>query len=101
MFNAAIIGSGIGLKHLDAIENYKSVKVKFICEKNLNRALLLKKKFPHIKIIKNDNDIYKDESVKLVSIASYDNFHYTQILKCINHKKHIIVENLLFKFKRT
>ena len=45
MFNAAIIGSGIGLKHLDAIENYKSVKVKFICEKNLKRALLLKRNF--------------------------------------------------------
>lgn len=92
MFNAAIIGSGIGLKHLEAIENYKSVKVKFICEKNHKRSLKLKKKFPHIKIINNDSDIYKDESVKLVSIASYDNFHYTQILKCIKHKKHIIVE---------
>ena len=91
MFNAAIIGSGIGLKHLEAIENYKSVKVKFICEKNHKRLLKLKK-ISHIKIINNDRDIYKDESVKLVSIASYDNFHYTQILKCIKHKKHIIVE---------
>ena len=30
MFNAAIIGSGIGLKHLEAINGYKSVKVKII-----------------------------------------------------------------------
>ncbi len=31
---AAIIGMGIGQKHLDAIENYKKSKVKIICEKD-------------------------------------------------------------------
>ena len=31
---AAIIGMGIGQKHLDAIDNYKKSFVKIICEKN-------------------------------------------------------------------
>ena len=92
MFNAAIIGSGIGLKHLDAMDGYKSVKVKIICEKDNERAKILKKKFPKIKIIKNENKIFNDKSIKLVSIASYDNYHYKQILKCISKNKHIIVE---------
>ena len=30
--NAAIIGSGVGLRHLEAIRNYKGSKVKIICE---------------------------------------------------------------------
>ena len=32
MINAAIIGSGIGLKHLEAIQGYRNSKVKIICE---------------------------------------------------------------------
>ena len=41
---AAIIGMGIGQKHLEAIENYKNSVVKIICEKNKNKIRLLKKK---------------------------------------------------------
>ena len=32
--NAAIIGTGIGLKHLESIEGYKKSLVKIICETN-------------------------------------------------------------------
>ena len=32
MINAAIIGSGIGLKHFEAIQGYRNSKVKIICE---------------------------------------------------------------------
>jgi predicted dehydrogenase len=92
MFNAAIIGSGIGLKHLEAMNGYRSVKVRIICEKDKKRALYLKKKFTKLKITDNENEIFKDKSIKLVSIASYDNYHYRQIVKCIKHNKHIIVE---------
>ena len=39
MIKAAIIGMGIGNKHYEAIENYKSSKVKIICEFNTKRFL--------------------------------------------------------------
>ena len=32
--NAAVIGSGIGIKHLEAINKYKKSKVSVLCEKN-------------------------------------------------------------------
>ena len=35
---------------------------------------------------------FKIKEISIVSIASYDNFHYNQILKCIKNKKNIIVE---------
>ncbi len=41
---AAIIGMGVGQKHLQAIENYKNSYVKIICEKNYNKIKVLKKK---------------------------------------------------------
>ena len=90
--NAAVIGMGIGFKHLQAIQNYKKSKVLIICEKDQGKINLLKKKFPNIKITKNENEIFTNNKINLVSIASYDNFHYSQILKCIKFNKNILVE---------
>jgi len=90
--SAGIIGFGIGQKHFEAIQNYKKAKVKTICEKNIKKLKYLKKKFPKIKITNRENDIFFDKDINLVSIASYDNYHYSQILKSIKSKKNIIVE---------
>ena len=90
--SAGIIGFGIGQKHFEAIHNYKNAKVKVICEKNLKKLKYIKKLFPKIKITNNENDIFLDRDINLVTIASYDNYHYSQILKSITNKKNIIVE---------
>tara|TARA_B110001452_G_scaffold262505_1_gene262636 strand:- start:1098 stop:2087 length:990 start_codon:yes stop_codon:yes gene_type:complete len=92
MINAAIIGSGIGLKHFEAINGYRNSKVKIICENNFKKIKELRLKFRSIKIISDENEIFKDKEINLVSIASYDNDHFSQIKKCIRYNKHIIVE---------
>ena len=89
---AAIIGTGVGLKHLEAIDNYKNSLVKIICEKDKTKIKFLKKKFPQIEIVDNEDKIFLDKEINLVSIASYDNYHFSQIVKCIKNKKNIIVE---------
>ena len=90
--NAAIIGTGIGIKHLEAIEGYRKSKVSIICEKNKKKFLELKKRYPKIKITNDENNIFLDKKINLVSIASFDNHHFSQIVKCFKAKKHIIVE---------
>ena len=89
---AAVIGFGIGKKHVDAIDSHKYSKVKTICEKNKQKVLQLKKKYRSKIIVTNEDKMFKDKSINLVSIASYDEYHYNQILKCIKYNKHIIVE---------
>ena len=69
---SAVIGTGVGIKHIEAIHNYKNFRVKIICEKNIKKFLYLKKKYKKIKIVSNENEIYKDKDIRLVSIASYD-----------------------------
>ena len=77
MINAAIIGTGVGLKHLQAIEGYRKSKVKVICENNLKKLNKLKKLYPKIRFVKNYKDILKVESnINLISIASYDDNHF-------------------------
>ena len=90
--NAAIIGSGVGLRHLEAIRNYKGSKVKIIFEFNKNIAILFKKKFPKIMITSSFKKVVEDKNINLISIASYDEFHYSQILSSIKNKKNIIIE---------
>jgi len=89
---AAIIGMGIGEKHLEAIEHYKKSFVKIICEKNEKKIKFLKKKYPHKIITTNEDVIFKDSSINLVSIASYDDFHYSQVIKSLKNDKNVIVE---------
>ena len=84
--------NGIGQKHFEAIENYKKSKVKIICEKDSLKLSKLKKKFPNKIITNNDNLIFKDKDINLVSIASYDNYHYKQIIKSLKNNKNIIIE---------
>ena len=90
--NAAIIGTGIGIKHLEAIEGYKKSKVLMICEKDKKKISELKKKYPKIQITNDENNIFSNNEINLVSIASFDNFHFSQIVKSIKSNKNIIVE---------
>ena len=93
---AAVIGTGIGEKHIEAINNFEKSKVKIVCEKNKKKFPILKKKFPKIFFTTNEDDIFSDKEINLVSIASYDNDHFHQLIKCINsNKKKIIVEKPL------
>ena len=92
---AGIIGMGIGQKHLEAIDKYKGSIVKTICEKNEKKIKLLKKKYSDKIITRNENDIFLDKNINLISIASYDNYHYSQILKGLKNNKNLIIEKPL------
>ena len=90
---AAVIGSGVGLKHFEAIQNFKKTKVKFICEFDKRKAKLLRKKYPKVEIVSDFNKIVQDNEINLISIASYDQFHFNQISQAIKSGKNIILRN--------
>tara|TARA_B100001057_G_scaffold158681_1_gene159235 strand:+ start:6646 stop:7626 length:981 start_codon:yes stop_codon:yes gene_type:complete len=89
---AAVIGMGIGEKHLKAIDGFLGSKVKIICERNKKKLKILRKKYPDKIVTSDENNIFLDKQINLVSLASYDNDHYDQILKCFKFKKNFIVE---------
>lgn len=92
MIKAGIIGSGIGLKHFEAINNYRGSKVLCILEKNKEKAESLKKKLKYVDIVTDEKIFFRYKNLNLISIASYDEDHYQQILKSIKKNCHIIVE---------
>ena len=89
---AAVIGTGIGLKHILAINNYKNSKVLIVCERNKKKILKLKKIFPKIKFVESEKEIFSEKKINLVSIASYDDYHYKQIINCLKKNINIIIE---------
>ena len=89
---AAVIGMGVGKKHLEAIDGFMGSKVKIICEKNKKKIQILKKKYPNKLVTSKEEDIFLDKQINLVSLASYDDYHYSQILKCFRYNKNVIVE---------
>ena len=89
---SAIIGLGVGMKHFDTIRKNKNCEVKMVCDKNTKILKELKKKYKNIHFTSDDNEIFKNKEINLVSIASYDDDHFDQVIKSLKNNKHVIVE---------
>ena len=74
--NSAVIGLGVGEFHAETLYSNKNLNLIYICDKDIKKKLLIKKKFINCKFTKNPKKIFKDTSIDLVCIASYDNYHY-------------------------
>lgn len=90
VINAATIGLGFGLNHAKVFTKNKYTKLISISDCDIK-----KKKYEKIfktNFVKNLNEVYKNKSLNLISIASYDNFHYEQIIQALRNGKNIFIE---------
>ncbi len=99
MLNAAVIGMGVGQKHAQAYVSHPKTHFSgfFDFKKKEKRLLDL---FPNVRAYNSFDEIAKDESVDIISVASYDDFHADQIVMGIENGKHIMSEKpLCLNFK--
>jgi len=89
---AGIIGLGVGEKHIEGYNSHPECKVVALCDFSEEKLAAAKQKYPHLKITPEVDEILEDPEIDVVSIASYDNYHYEQIAKAIKNKKHVFVE---------
>ena len=89
---SAVIGLGVGMKHFDTIRKNKNCEIKIVCDKNIKILKKLKKKYKNIRFTSDDHEIFKDKEINLVSIASYDDDHFDQVMKSLKNNKNVIVE---------
>lgn len=90
IINSAVVGLGFGYLHAKILKNNKKVNLITVCDKNKKLekyATKLKCNFTS-----KFKDILKNKDIDLVTIASYDNFHYEHVIACIKEKKHIFIE---------
>ena len=60
--------------------------------RKIKKLQILKKNIPKMIVTSDEETIFKDKQINLVSLASYDDYHFDQILKCLKNEKNIIVE---------
>lgn len=90
-----IIGLGVGEKHIQAYESHPACDVMMLCdfaEEKLSKAA---EQYPGVKLTKDPNEILDDPEIHVVSIASFDEYHFEQVMRAIKNGKHVFVEKPL------
>lgn len=95
ILKVGVIGLGVGYKHFLAFQKDKRCNVIGVCDfdrKKLRKFNLLHNKDKKIRTYKKDSDIIKNSDIDIISIASYDSYHFKEIKECIKNKKNIFIE---------
>tara|TARA_B100001964_G_C14137671_1_gene555930 strand:- start:169 stop:1185 length:1017 start_codon:yes stop_codon:yes gene_type:complete len=92
--NVAVIGLGFGLMHAEVYKKNKNCNLIYLCDLNKKHKKMSKKKF-NCNFSINANSIISNKNINMISIASYDNCHYSQTLSALKNKKHVFVEKPL------
>jgi predicted dehydrogenase len=95
ILKAGVIGLGVGERHIEGYLASKNCEVHKFCDKNLSKLKEVQKKYPNISATTDPNDVLFDPTIDVVSIASYDEDHFEQVLKGISSDKHLFVEKPL------
>lgn len=86
---------GIGEKHAQTYLRHPDCNIISLCDLDLKKINKFKKDYDSILVSKDYKSIINNKNIDLVSIASYDNFHATQIIESINNHKHVFAEKPL------
>jgi UDP-N-acetyl-2-amino-2-deoxyglucuronate dehydrogenase len=92
LIKVGIIGLGVGEAHLRSYQEIQNVEVKSICDIDKTRLEEVGKKYDIEHRYTDFKEITEDQDINVVSICSYDDCHFSQILSAIRHDKHIMVE---------
>lgn len=90
-----IIGLGVGEQHAVAFQSDPRCQVAMLCDLSPSKLQTAHKRFPGSVLTQNADDIISNNSIDVVSIASYDNDHASQVIKTLKSGKHVFVEKPL------
>ena len=85
--NCAVIGLGVGEKHIDSYLSHKDCTLKAVCDLNLTKLKRSKNKHTNIYTTKDASEIINSKEIDVISIASYDNYHSEQIIASLDKQK--------------
>jgi predicted dehydrogenase len=92
IIKVGVIGLGVGEAHLKSYQAINDVEVKSICDLDKARLEAVGKKYNIEHKFTDYKRITEDKDISVVSICSYDDSHFEQIVSAIRHDKHIMVE---------
>lgn len=92
---AGVIGLGVGERHIAGYEASGRCEVVTLCDIDPVRLSEVASRHPGCRVTSTADDILRDPSIGVVSIASYDDAHAAQVIAAIEAGKHVFVEKPL------
>lgn len=90
-----VIGLGVGERHVEAFNAHPQCEVTALCDFDDDKIAAAREMHPHAKILTQAEELLDDPDIDAVSVASWDNYHYEQVLRAIENGKHVFVEKPL------
>lgn len=87
-----VIGLGVGAHQARTLFAHPDCELVSICDFDKNRLFEIGLELPGVKQTQDDQDILSNPNIDLVCVASYDEFHYQQVITCLKNEKHVYVE---------
>jgi predicted dehydrogenase len=88
-----ILGPGrIAEKFCTAVEFVNGSEVYAVASRDMNKAKEFGTRFNASKFYDNYEDLWKDEAVDIIYIATPHAFHHEQAIACLKHKKAVLCE---------
>jgi predicted dehydrogenase len=91
----AVVGLGIGEQHARMYATLPSCKVKLLIDLDRSRADRLAKAFPGTEAGSDFDEALERDDIDVVSIASFDDAHFDQVMRALSAGKHVFVEKPL------
>jgi len=93
---AAVIGLGVGCRHIAGFLAHPGCEVAAACDISEEAISLARREFPAVKGWTRDAvEILRDRSIDVVSIATYDTDHFDMTVAALRQGKHVFVEKPL------
>jgi predicted dehydrogenase len=89
---AAVIGLGVGEKLAEALTSDARCELLAICDTDAAKLADVAQRFPGVRAVTDADAVLADPALDLICIASYDNFHFAQTVRALEHGKHVFVE---------
>jgi predicted dehydrogenase len=94
-----IIGLGVGSKYIPWIIGNDLFELSAVCDFNESKIQEFILTYPHIPTTLNSSELINSFDLDVVLIASYDDYHFEQVIECVESGKHVFVEKPLALFK--
>lgn len=89
-----LIGFGISgqVFHAPVMRSVAELELVCVTARKADQQLLLKERYPHTKIALSADEIFADETIDLVVIATSNEMHYPFAKRALETGKHVVVE---------
>jgi predicted dehydrogenase len=92
---AGIIGLGVGEQHISGYRRAQGVDVVALCDIAVEKREMAASRYPECRIDDDPEVLINAPDIDVISIASFDHDHATQVIRAIDLGKHVFCEKPL------